>query len=564
MELANDRDKAMKLAKREPTSENIQKAKYLRNEAKLAFKRIRDEFIKSKLEEHINDPKKFWKALANVIPGNKDLNNCTFNLRDDDSEALSNDVAASYVNEYFATIGQKLAVKIGDPTHTELPVLDDVLKQNFLHLPKLNINVFALEEVMKEIKNIEIYKSSGLHNISSRILKDVWSNSPLLLLDILNKSIKHGIFPNDWKHGTVIPIPKVANPQTVNDLRPITLLPLPGKIMERLIHNKLYPYLENHNILVANQNGFRKQHGTTDTIFKFLGHVVDRMNKKKVTIAIFIDFKKAFDTLDHQILIQKLEKLNISENLHKWFNAYLSNRSQVTFMNGITSPAASLSHGVPQGSILGPMLFNLYINDLPKVVNNNMILYADDSVIFADSSTFGLASQLANDDLTRVHAWCKYYKLSMNASKTKSMYFSPMPPDDIDSIQIRLLDNTIEYVNVYKYLGIQLDSKLSFKTQFNETYKLASYKLLLLKRVRPVITEFTALTVVKTMLPPYLDMGNFFFSSQTQKDQGKLDVILNTALRLVYGVRIAREVHTLDLYNKANLFALSFCRKYLC
>ena len=561
MELANDRDRAMKFVKREPTPANILKAKSLRNEAKLAFKTIREEFIKSKLEEYADDPKKFWKELANVIPGNKSQNSCTFNLKTDNHEALSNAVAASYVNDYFATIGQKLADKIDDPTNTEITFLEDVLRQNFLNLPKLNILSFTLEELEKEIKNIEIYKSSGISTISSRILKDVWMDFPYLLLDILNKSIKYGIFPNDWKHGMVIPIPKVVNPQFVNDLRPITLLPLPGKILERLIHNKLYPYLESHNILATNQNGFRKQHGTTDTIFKFLSHVIDNMNQKKVTIAIFIDFKKAFDTLDHEILLQKLGKINISANILKWFTAYLTDRSQVTHMNGITSPSASLSHGVPQGSILGPLLFNLYINDLPKVVNTNMTLYADDSVIFV-SSTLPQACKLANEDLVRVNTWCKYHKLSMNASKTKSMYFSANPPDDINDNRIQLLDNTIEFVNVYKYLGIQLEPKLLFHSQFNDTYKLASYKLLLLRRVRPAITEFTALTIVKSMLLPYLDMGNFFFSSQTQKDQGKLDVILNTALRLVYGVRIAREVHTFDLFIKANLFSLPFRRKY--
>ena len=462
---------------------------------------------------------------------------------------------------FFATIGQKLATNIDDPSEADLLSMGNILREDFLHLPQLQITSFSIEELVKEINNIEIYKSSGIHNISSRILKDVWSTCPVLLLDIINKSIETGIFPDDWKHGTVIPIPKVANPQSVNDLRPITLLPIPGKIMERLIHNKLYPYLEGNKILSSNQNGFRKQHGTSDTIFKFLSHVIDNMNEKKVTIAVFIDFKKAFDTLNHQILIQKLEKLSITENVQKWFKSYLTNRSQVTFMNGITSPSAMLTHGVPQGSILGPMLFNLYINDLPRVVNSNMILYADDSVIFA-SSTFSHACQIVTTDLLHVHTWCKYHKLSMNANKTKSMYFSVKPPDNMNDIKIQLLDNAIEYVNVYKYLGIQLDPKLSFNNQFSETYKLASYKLLMLKRVRHVITEFTALTIVKSMLLPYLDMGNLFFSSQTKKDQGKLDIILNTALRLVYGIRVAREVHLTELYTKSNMFSLTYRRKY--
>ena len=165
-----------------------------------------------------------------------------------------------------------------------------------------------------------------------------------------------------------------------------------------------------------------------------------------------------------------------------------------------------------------------------------MILYADDSVIFA-SSTFPQACQIVTSDLLRVHIWCKYHKLSMNASTTKSMYFSVRPSENIDDINIQLLDNVIEYVNVYKYLGIQLDPKLSFNNQYNETYKLASYKLLLLKRVRPVITEFTALTIVKTMLLPYLDMGNLFFLLTNCQRPGEIRIRHNFEYCLKAGIR---------------------------
>ena len=221
--------------------------------------------------------------------------------------------------------------------------------------------------MIREINKIDIYKASGMPEISSYLIKHAFSNIPIVLQHLFNCSLRTGIFPKAWKQGTVIPIPKVSNPQSPSDLRPVTLLPIPGKMIS------------------CNQNGFRKHHGTSDTIFKFLGGIFDQLNEKNSTLAIFIDFKKAFDTLDHQILMQKLEKLELSQNVYNLLGDYLNNRSQCSFVNNISSDRKSLSHGVPQGSILGPVLFNVYINDIVKFAKRNILLYADDSVIF-DSS----------------------------------------------------------------------------------------------------------------------------------------------------------------------------------
>ena len=182
--------------------------------------------------------------------------------------------------------------------------------------------------------------------------------------------------------------------------------------------------------------------------------------------------------------------------------------------------------------------------------------------VFASGNTLQEACDIVQSDVTGIGTWCKYHKLSINVNKTKAMHFGAKDAEVILAPNIKITGNQIEFVNSYKYLGIHLDSKMSFQYQFKETYRLASYKLLLLKRIRPAITEYTALTVVKSMLLRYLDMGNLFLSSQTLVDQGKLDVILNTALRTVYNIRNPRDVHMLDIFTRANIFPLKYRRKY--
>ena len=460
IELANDRDKAMRIAKRAPLAPNIAHAKALRNESKLAFKRVREEYIKNQLDEHKNDPKKFWSELENIIPGKKNCSSNILNLLNDNNEELSKDITSTCVNDFFSTIGSRLASEMDPLSIEEKQSIDNIMTNNYSLLPLLQIRDFSLEELVKEIENINIYKSSGITNISSHILKDVWTITPNLLLDVLNKSISQVIFSDAWKIGTIIPIPKVTNPQHVTDLRPITLLPLPGKVLERLIHNKLYPYLEEHNVLSPFQNGFRKHHGTSDAIFKFISDITDGFNHKKPTLAVFIDFKKAFDTLDFEILLGKLTKFNFSKNLLTWLKNYLTNKKQSTFMNNISSNISPITHGVPQGSILGPLLFNLYINDLAAVISCKLILYADDSVLYATSDSVTELFHTIQQDMINVDRWCKYHKLTMNIKKTKTMCFSSNPVHGLQNLYIQLGNDKIETVPVYKYLGIQLDCKL--------------------------------------------------------------------------------------------------------
>ena len=473
---------------------------------------------------------------------------------------LSNDDTPDYINNYFSTIGEELAGHIIDPAPLSVELVNQKCQDDFMNLEHLEISDVTLDQLKNEIANIDIYKSSGLDNMSSRFIKDAFSAVPEIVLHLMNLVLHTSIYPDAWKVGTVIPIPKVPNPSSVTDLRPITLLPIPGKILERLIHNTLYPYLEENGVLCQNQNGFRKQHGTPDTIFKLISSITDNLNEHKDTLALFIDVKKAFDTLNYDVLFNKLNKLNIGQNLKLLFKSYFTDRIQKTFINNTKSNIQSLTYGVPQGSILGPLFFTLYINDLPKLVSSKMLLYADDSVIFDSSNDESILYKSLQRDLNLIKVWCDLHKLTINIKKTKVVLFSNRK--DTVYRNITLNNENIEHVTVFKYLGIHLDTRLGYHSQYKETYKLSSYKLLMLKRIRPFINENASLTILKTMLLPYLDMGNMFFTGLPLIDRDKLDTILNTGLRTVFNVRYPTEVHRLELYTRSNMLPLEYRRNF--
>ena len=232
-------------------------------------------------------------------------------------------------------------------------------------------------DVLAAIKKIDIYKSSSIDNLSSRILKVAFLALIPQMTYLYNKSFSCNIFPNSWKIAKVIPLQKSGDSSDVNNLRPVSLLPLPGKLAERLAHSQISTFLEKNQMYNENQGGFRKNRSTIATTTDFTDDIGLGLNKNKYTLASFIDLRKAFDTVNHDILIDKLYEFGLNKNTILWIANYLENRKQFCMANNVTSNTRDMVCGVPQGSILGPMLFLLYCTKPLSTIQCNKTLCQD-------------------------------------------------------------------------------------------------------------------------------------------------------------------------------------------
>ena len=346
-----------------------------------------------------------------------------------------------------------------------------------------------------------------LDKISSKVLKiaaPVISDS---LTYIFNQAVTLCTFPNGWKIARVIPLFKNGQRNLPGNYRPISILPALSKVMERILYTQLYEYLSVNNLLSEHQFGFRKYHSTASALLDCTNDWYINMDQKLFNLTAFIDLKKAFDTVNHEILLEKLLLLGITGRAFQLLESYLSDRSQKCEVNGFISKESKITWGVPQGSILGPLLFLLYINDLPSCLNSTKPrMFADDTNITSSGNCIDDVENAVNSDLKNLRKWLMANKLSLNVAKTEFQIIGTK--QNLKNIlgqkpNIHILDCPIKQVVQCKSLGVILDENLSWKSNTNAICKKISSGIYALKRIKPFVDQKTLMSVYNAIIHLY-------------------------------------------------------------
>ena len=392
------------------------------------------------------------------MPCVKSNDNLTINLKLNGNYYDKPDEVAKHFNDFFVNIGQKLANEIlSSETSQCNSFLNDKVKNTiFLEPPRVN-------EILNIINSLKSKKCCDDNVIPSHFIKVAGDILAPYLSYFFYLSFDFGIFPDFLKIASLIPIHKIDSKCDMTNYRPISILLCLFQILEKLIKDRIMSFLNKHNILYPYQYGFRKDYSSSHAVLDLTTTVYDATNDKKLACLVMIDLKKAFDTVCHERLLLKLNNYGIKGNAYDLLKSYLTNRYQYVRTNNNSSTLKQIKYGVPQGSILGPLLYILYVNDFSNAINCNSKLYADDICLIIKEKSIDFIRLSINEELVKVNRWMNANQLTINLKKLTILLIQPTLKNIPLNFEIRFKNQNISLCEYVNYLGINLDQYLNFK-----------------------------------------------------------------------------------------------------
>ena len=530
------RDKLLakfKKSRKSTDHENYKKAcnkvQYLINDKKKTF-------VVRKLNENIGKPKELWKSLKSLELPSKQASPSTICLEKGGSLSFDSKTNAEIFKDFYSNLASDLLKKLpSSPNKFGKETVKKYYKNISLDGKSFSFRPTTPASVLKLLQEINPAKSAGIDNMAGKFLKEGASVLASPITDLCNLSILLSSFPDDCKIAKLKPLDKKEAKTKPKNYRPISLLPLISKVIEKVILNQTQNFLDTNTILYSYQSGFRKHYSTDNCLSYLTDKVRTGFEKGLLTGMVLIDLQKAFDTIDHGILLDKMNCLGFSNSTVEWFNSYLTNRSFIVNVGKEYSSPGRLSCGVPQGSILGPLLFLLYVNDMPQAVNSELLLYADDTcLIYMGKDTKTIEEQL-NRDFNSLCEWFIDNKLSIHfgEEKTKSILFGTKGHlKNQKDLNIKYGDIKIKQHSKVTYLECVLDNDLSGESMATKVLGLINGRLKFLYRKQRFLTYPLRRLLCNALIQPHYDYAcSAWYPSRSKRLLKKIQISQNKCIR---------------------------------
>lgn len=471
-------------------------------------------------------------------------------------------------------------IEFNDGYSTDKKVICNKFNKFFIEsIRDINQSIpIATEQINTERVNynfkFELVNTEQIHKISNKLKKKVNKSDPLnsivwndamdyigfFLCQIINESLMNGVFPDDWKTATITPIPKISNTMKANEFRPINSMPNEEKILECVVKEQLMKFLETNNIITENQSAYRSKHSCESALNFMISNFKEAKERGETVIAIFLDLKRAFETVDRQRMAKKLENIGINNTELHWFESYMTNRKQIVKYKNEKSEEMIVPIGLAQGTQLSVWLFLLYINDIVTVPDfGQILLFADDTVLIIKSNSVESAAQKANHDLEKIYNWLNVNKLKLNIGKTNYMIFDKNVKNDVN-YEVKIGQQIIERVEQIKYLGVLIDNRITMESQIDSIIKKASSKINFLYRLKKKLTFETKKIVYNSIILPHFDFCSTLYIGCKNEQMNTLQVLQNRAMRIILDCEFG--THTEFMLNALKWMSINQRYKY--
>ena len=470
--------------------------KRLRNELTSSLRNCELQYYSNKLELNKSDLKKTWDVLRIIL--GKDTNNSkrTLKLNIKGKCVTDSMEIANNFNTFFVSIGSELAKDI---VSTANPMSYIKNCNNSIVIPP--VTMIEVRQTILSLKN----SSAGWDDLPALVAKQSIDSYIEPLTCLINRSFSDGIFPNELKLARVVPIFKSGDSTVLSNYRPISIVSFFAKVFEKLLYKYLLNFLDDNNILYNYQFGFREKHSTQQAILALVEKITDAWETGDIIIGVFLDLKKAFDTVPHDILLKKLHAYGIRGKALELLKSYLTHRSQYVIYDGKQSSTLPINCGVPQGSILGPLLFIITMNDIGNVSRFlYSILYADDTCVLLNGNDYAKLIKFLNSQLEELSVWLKANKLSLNVQKTYYMVFHRAKIKNDQQSNIVMNNVCLQRTNNLKYLGVVIDHKLNWTHHIAYVKNKISKGIGIMYRARNCLTKNSLRKLYFAYIYPYL------------------------------------------------------------